>query len=127
MEENKKLVIRKEFFIREIEGKVTDYYEVLKKIGEGGFSKVYKVKEKETGNIRAMKEVNKSKLPDIKYFKTEIKILAMLDHPNILRLFEVIEDPKNFYLIMELCTGGELLSRMTNNRYKEKEAAKLLE
>ena len=55
MEENKKLVIRKEFFIREIEGKVTDYYEVLKKIGEGGFSKVYKVKEKETGKIRAMK------------------------------------------------------------------------
>ena len=127
MEENKKLVIRKEFFIREIEGKVTDYYEVLKKIGEGGFSKVYKVKEKETGKIRAMKEVNKSKLQDIKYFKTEIKILAMLDHPNILRLFEVIEDPKNFYLIMELCSGGELLSRMTNNRYKEKEAAKLLE
>ena len=54
----KKLVIRNEFFIREIEGKVTEYYEVLKKIGEGGFSKVYKVKEKETGEIRAMKEVN---------------------------------------------------------------------
>ena len=127
MEENKKLVIRKEFFIREIEGNVTEYYEVLKKIGEGGFAKVYKVKEKETGEIRAMKEVDKSKIHDIKYFKTEIKILAMLDHPNILRLFEVIEDSKKFYLIMELCSGGELLSRMTNNRYREKEAAKLID
>ena len=122
-----KVVIRKEFFIREIEGKVTEYYEVLKKIGEGGFSKVYKVKEKETGEIRAMKEVNKSKIPDLKNFKTEIKILAMLDHPNILRLFEVIEDEKSFYLIMEFCTGGELLARMKNNHYKEKEAAKLME
>ena len=127
MEANKKIVIRKEFFIRETEGQITEYYEVLKKIGEGGFSKVYKVREKETGEIRGMKEVNKSKIKDVKNFKTEIKILAMLDHPNILRLFEVIEDSKSFYLIMELCTGGELLSRMENNHYKEKEAAKLME
>ena len=73
-----------------------------------------------------MKEVNKSKI-GLKNYKTEIKILSMLDHPNILRLFEVIEDEKNIYLIMELCTGGELLSRMKNNRYKEREAAKLME
>ena len=126
MEANK-IVIRKEFFIREIEGNITQYYEVLKKIGEGGFSKVYKVKEKETGEIRAMKELNKSKIPNLKDFKTEIKILAMLDHPNILRLFQVIEDSKNIYLIMELCSGGELCSRMQNNHYKEKEAAKLME
>ena len=116
MEVNKPIIIRKEFFIREIEGKVTEYYEVLKKIGEGGFSKVYKVKEKETGEIRAMKEVNKSKIPDLKNFKTEIKILEVLDHPNILRLFEVIEDEKNFYLIMEFCTGGELLARIKKKK-----------
>ena len=59
-----------------------------------------------------MKQVEKSKLPDIKYFETEIKILSLLDHPNIVRLFEVFEDDKNFYLIMELCHGGNLLSRM---------------
>ena len=121
------LVIKKEFFIKETDGLITQYYEVIKKIGEGGSSKVYKVKEKSTGEIRAMKEVNKSKLPNVKYFKTEIKILAMLDHPNILRLFEVFEDQKNFYLITELCTGGHLLSRMSKNHYREKEAAKLME
>ena len=126
MEPNK-LVIRKELFIKETKGDITEFYQVLKKIGEGGFSKVYKVKEKETDEIRAMKQVDKSKIIDIKNFKTEIKILAMLDHPNILRLFDVIEDSKYFYLIMELCTGGELLSRMSNNRYKEKTAAKLME
>ena len=125
--ESNKLVIRKELFIKETKGDITEFYQVLKKIGEGGFSKVYKVKEKETDEIRAMKQVDKSKIIDIKNFKTEIKILAMLDHPNILRLFDVIEDSKYFYLIMELCTGGELLSRMSNNRYKEKTAAKLME
>jgi len=125
--EPNKIIIRKELFIKETKGDITEFYQVLKKIGEGSFSKVYKVKEKETGEIRAMKQVDKSKIIDIKNFKTEIKILAMLDHPNILRLFDVIEDSKYFYLIMELCTGGELLSRMINNRYKEKWAAKLME
>ena len=99
-----KLVIKKEFFIRQTDGQITQYYEVLKKIGEGASAKVYKVKEKSTGEIRAMKQVEKSKLPDVKYFETEIKILSLLDHPNIVRLFEVFEDAKNFYLIMELMT-----------------------
>ena len=117
------LIIKKEFFIRQTDGQITQHYDVLKKIGEGGSAKVYKVKSKNTGEIKAMKQVEKSKLPDVKYFETEIKILSLLDHPNIVRLFEVFEDDKNFYLIMELCQGGNLLSRMKNNRYKEKAAA----
>ena len=125
--ESKNLIIKKEFFIRQTDGQITQYYEVLKKIGEGASAKVYKVKEKSSGEIKAMKQVVKSKLPDIKYFETEIKILSLLDHPNIVRLFEVFEDDKNFYLIMELCHGGNLLSRMKNNKYKEKAAAVLME
>ena len=122
-----KLVIKKEFFIRQTDGQITQYYEVLKKIGEGASAKVYKVKEKSSGEIRAMKQVEKSKLPDVRYFETEIKILSLLDHPNIVRLFEVFEDSKNFYLIMELCTGGNLISRMGKKRLKEKQAAVLME
>ena len=127
MEEQNKLKINKEFFIRQTDGLITQYYEVIKKIGEGASAKVYKVKEKSTGFIRAMKQVEKSKLPDVKYFETEIKILTLLDHPNIVRLFEVFEDQKNFYLIMELCTGGNLLTKMNNNKYKEKKAAIIME
>lgn len=127
MEEQNKLKINKEFFIRQTDGLITQDYEVIKKIGEGASAKVYKVKEKSTGFIRAMKQVEKSKLPDVKYFETEIKILTLLDHPNIVRLFEVFEDQKNFYLIMELCTGGNLLTKMNNNKYKEKKAAIIME
>ena len=127
MEEQNKLKINKEFFIRQTDGLITQYYEVIKKIGEAASAKVYKVKEKSTGFIRAMKQVEKSKLPDVKYFETEIIILTLLDHPNIVRLFEVFEDQKNFYLIMELCTGGNLLTKMNNNKYKEKKAAIIME
>ena len=126
-EAENKLVIKKEFFIRQTDGQITNYYEVLKKIGEGASAKVYQVKEKSSGEIKAMKQVEKSRLPDVKYFETEIKILSLLDHPNIVRLFEVFEDDKNFYLIMELCKGGNLVTRMKNNKYKEKAAANLME
>ena len=56
-------------------------------------------------------------------FQTEIKILSMLDHPNIVRLFEVIEDDKYFNLLQELCTGGELSKRIQMTQLKEKEIA----
>ena len=105
-------------------GDITQYYEIIKKIGEGGYGKIYKVKNKESGDIRAMKQILKSKIPDIEKFQNEIKILSMVDHPNIVRLFEVIEDDKYFNLFQELCTGGELLSKV-QKPLKEKEIAKI--
>ena len=72
-----------------------------------------------------MKQIIKNKIPNIEKFQNEIKILAMVDHPNIVRLFEVIEDDKYFNLIQELCTGGELLKKMQTTQLKEKDIAKI--
>ena len=44
----------------------------------------------------------------MKRFNHEIKLLKKLDHPYILKLYEQYEDDKRYYLVMELCTGGEL-------------------
>ena len=119
------LIIKKESFVTMNEGDITQTYEVIKKIGEGAYGKIYKVKNKQSGDIRAMKQIMKSKIPDIKKFQNEIKILAMVDHPNIVRLFEVIEDDKYFNLFQELCTGGELSARISRTQLKEKEIAKI--
>ena len=124
-EENKSIKISKESFVTNIKGDITQYYEVIKKIGEGSYGKIYKVKNKQSGDIRAMKQILKSKIPNIKKFQTEISILAMVDHPNIVRLFEVIEDDKYFNLCQELCTGGELLKKVQDNQMKEKDIAKI--
>ena len=125
MEENVPLKINKESFVTIIEGDITQFYEVQKKIGEGAYEKIYKVKNKQSGDIRAMKQITKTKITDMGKFQTEIKILSMLDHPNIVRLFEVIEDDKYYNLLEELCTGGELLTRAQNNQLKEKDIARI--
>ena len=125
MEENVPLKINKESFVTIIEGDITQFYEVQKKIGEGAYGKIYKVKNKQSGDIRAMKQITKTKITDMGRFQTEIKILSMLDHPNIVRLFEVIEDDKYYNLLEELCTGGELLTRAQNNQLKEKDIARI--
>jgi calcium-dependent protein kinase len=40
--------------------------------------------------------------------------MRQMDHPNILRLFETFEDAKYIYLILELCTGGELFDKIAS-------------
>ena len=122
---DKNLKINKESFVTINKGDITQFYQVIKKIGEGAYGKIYKVKNKQSGDIRAMKQITKSKIPDITKFQTEIQILSMVDHPNIVRLFEVIEDDKYFNLLQELCTGGELYKKYQTTQLKEKEIAKI--
>ena len=42
---------------------------------------------------------------------TQVQIMSELDHPNIVQLYETFETDDHIFLIMELCTGGELLDK----------------
>lgn len=46
------------------------------------------------------------------HFQYEINILKKLDHPNILKLYEVFQDEKRYYIVTELCKGGELFDEI---------------
>ena len=51
--------------------------------------------------------------------------MKLLDHPNILKLYEVYEDNKYFHIITEMCEGGELFDKiLENGGFCEKDAAK---
>lgn len=123
----------KETFVNKVKGAVlTDFYHVKQAIGEGSYGKVFKVKHKETGEIRACKKINIKQIKDYDKFMLEISILAKMDHPNIIKLYEFYDDPDNRYLnlVMEECTGGELfdkiIEKLTNDTiFTEKEAAKI--
>lgn len=53
----------------------------------------------------------------------EVRIMKMLDHPNIVKLFQVIETEKTLYLVMEYASGGEVFDYLVlHGRMKEKEA-----
>ena len=117
-------------FLKILNIDVKNHYEILKKLGEGSYGKTYKVKNKDSSDIRAMKQMDKGKIPDMNLFKNEINIMSILDHPNIIKLYEIFEDEKYFYLIIEYCEGGELLHRIRErnekgNPFKEKEIAEI--
>lgn len=61
-------------------------------------------------------------------FQDEIAILSKLDHPNILKLYEVYSDEKRYYIVTELCKGGELFDEILKKGvFTEKEAANIIQ
>uniref|UniRef100_A0A8C1GKT7 non-specific serine/threonine protein kinase n=1 Tax=Cyprinus carpio TaxID=7962 RepID=A0A8C1GKT7_CYPCA len=93
-------------------------YRLLKTIGKGNFAKVKLAKHILTG-----KEVRIAFTPQIKNLFREVRIMKLLNHPNIVKLFEVIETDKTLYLMMEYASGGEVFDYLVaHGRMKEKEA-----
>ena len=61
---------------------------------------------------------------DLMSLETEVDMLLQIDHPNVVKLEEIYEDSNNFYMVLELMTGGELFERIVEkDHYSEKEAA----
>eukprot|EP00347_Sterkiella_histriomuscorum_P006969 403350750 len=115
------------------------HYIIGKVIGEGTFGKVKLGTHILTGekvNYKhfqyfiqvAVKILEKDKITedaDVERVEREIKILKLIRHPNIIQLYEIIETPKQLYLIMEYASGGELFDHIVaNTKLKEKQACK---
>lgn len=80
-----------------------------KELGHGSFGSVRKAVVKATGAVRAVKCISKDKMKDtMRLLKMEIRISKMVDHPHIIKLYELFEDLLNVYLVMEICSGGQL-------------------
>jgi len=112
-------------FILDNPGKITEFYNIdKKKLGEGSYGAVSKCVNKATGVTRAVKSISKTQMKNLERFKQEIAIMKICDHPNIVKLFESFEDHRNIYLVLELCTGGELFDRIIEaGHFTETQAA----
>nr|KAF6485844.1 microtubule affinity regulating kinase 3 [Rousettus aegyptiacus] len=100
-------------------------YRLLKTIGKGNFAKVKLARHILTGREVAIKIIDKTQLNPTSLQKLfrEVRIMKILNHPNIVKLFEVIETDKTLYLIMEYASGGEVFDYLVaHGRMKEKEA-----
>lgn len=115
-------------FIPESRRHILDFYKFDKrKVGVGAYGSVCKVKNTSSGKVRACKTMSKAQMKTVERCKQEIAILQLMDHPNIVKLFETYEDSRCVYLIMELCVGGELFeSIISSDHFGEKDAAVLM-
>ncbi|XP_028266394.1 serine/threonine-protein kinase MARK1 [Parambassis ranga] len=100
-------------------------YRLLKTIGKGNFAKVKLARHALTGREVAIKIIDKTQLNPTSLQKLfrEVSVMKILNHPNIVKLFEVIETEKTLYLVMEYASGGEVFDYLVaHGRMKEKEA-----
>ena len=130
--EEAKIALGKETFVSKFEGVFLDNYDVICQLGRGGYGKVYRVKNKKTGEISACKHLSKLKIKYLDQFQREVDILMKADHPNIIKLYEIFESKHSLYLIMEECKGGEVFDRIVEHiqskqMYSEKDAADIFE
>ena len=118
----------KDTFILKSNGKLAEKYLKIKELGSGSYSKVFRVESKTNKQVYACKQIQKEKITNFQNFKNEINILSKVDQPNIIKLYEIFEDKRYIYLIMEECTGGELFDKINDlidkdEVFSEKEAA----
>ena len=136
---SKKNSIGKNLLI-EREQNFRDVFDVVKQIGEGSISTIYLVKKRYnvadgstasqeaatmSQQVYALKEIDVSNIEkDMQYeMRNEIGLLRALDHPNILKIFEVYDWDGKLSIVMEHCKGGDLDSR---NGYTEEEARMII-
>jgi calcium-dependent protein kinase len=106
-------------------------YSIGKLLGNGSYGKVYLATHKSNQEHKvAVKVINKTEMDDddLESLKAEVEILQKVDHPNIVKYFETYDDSKNIYLVMEFCSGGELLDTISaTKRNHEKVTAEAME
>nr|XP_027201281.1 calcium-dependent protein kinase 3-like [Dermatophagoides pteronyssinus] len=116
----KEFVVQKQIFVNrqplETMSGLFSFFTDFELVGTGSFGTVYVVRELVSGKLRVCKCISKAKaLVAASQIEIEISAMKALNHPNILKIFDVFEDAKHVYLILEHCSGGELYKRITQS------------
>eukprot|EP00927_Polykrikos_kofoidii_P049504 TRINITY_DN43552_c0_g1_i1.p1 TRINITY_DN43552_c0_g1~~TRINITY_DN43552_c0_g1_i1.p1 ORF type:complete len:599 (+),score=78.93 TRINITY_DN43552_c0_g1_i1:95-1891(+) len=78
-------------------------------LGSGSFGSVVLATHRRTGAVRAVKSIYKDEGRGRVRNRQEAQILSCLDHPNVIRVYEVIETDEKIIMVLELCQGGDLV------------------
>ena len=109
---------------------IKDLYDIQNKIGEGKYATVYKGVYKISERIVAIKVLEKENLSsnELNMIQNEIDILKICQHPNIVKLYDVIEDDEKMHIIMELIEGPDLFCHLEKKNFdiNELEANKIV-
>ena len=126
MTEGKDLKFDKSAFVSYKTTSIIKEYTLGKTLGSGAFGTVRKAVHKATKQERAIKILKKSNQDEQKLF-LEVNILSKLSHPNIMGIYEFYDDQANFYIVSELCKGGELFDMISaKGCFSETEACPIM-
>jgi calcium/calmodulin-dependent protein kinase I len=109
--------------------RIRTVYKLTDELGRGNYATVrrgHKLEAVENEKDVAIKVVKRARLDaeEEKGLEEEIRLLLMVDHPNIVKMYEVFISKKNVYLVMELLEGGEMFDRIVKQQhFSEKIAA----
>uniref|UniRef100_A0A3B5A471 SNF-related serine/threonine-protein kinase n=1 Tax=Stegastes partitus TaxID=144197 RepID=A0A3B5A471_9TELE len=95
---------------RHHDGKIAGLYDLDKTLGRGHFAVVKLARHVFTGEKVAVKVIDKTKLDPVArgHLFQEVRCMKMVQHPNVVRLYEVIDTATKLYLILELGDGGDM-------------------
>ena len=102
---------------------VNDLYEIKSKVGKGKFGVVHLGINRKTKEKVAIKILDKTEMSteDLELVRTEIEILKICQHPYIITLYDVFENPTYIHIIMEYCGGGDLFSYLEKRNFRLQE------
>jgi serine/threonine protein kinase/tetratricopeptide (TPR) repeat protein len=88
---------------------ISSRFEILHRLGSGGMGVVYEARDRLHGNIVALKTLADVEPEALLRFKSEFRALQDLHHPNLVQLYELIEEAGNWFFTMELVRGVSFL------------------
>lgn len=106
-------------------------YELGRILGEGNFGKVKLARNTDSGQLFAVKIIEKNKIIDLNnadQIKREISTLKLLKHPNVVRLYEVLASKTKIFMVLEFVNGGELFDKIASKgKLKEADGRKMFQ
>ncbi len=121
--QNLQMKVGKETLIKISTDSINKNYVIVGELGSGSYGTVKKVKHKKLGELRAMKIISKKSESS----QNEVEILRKISHPNIVNIFEIYEDSKKYYIMMEICEGGELFEAISEQgSFSEADCANIM-
>lgn len=117
-------------FVQENKSDILKVYKIYDNpLGTGAFGEVRKALNMSINEVRAIKILKKSQLTteELNTIFEEINIMKNIDHPNVVRIYEYLQDEESIYIVMELVNGGELFDAIIDeHHFNEKKSASIM-
>ncbi|KAH8922283.1 kinase-like protein [Atractiella rhizophila] len=104
-----------------------DAFHIVCQVGQGGYGEIFLAKQKESGEIVALKRMRKktlAKMDEIRHVLTERDILSQVESPWLVRLLYAFQDPTYIYLAMDFIAGGDFRTLLNNAGVLKEEHAR---